>query len=67
FTVSERSEIRAQQQTISVVPVYLVIRKNLPHARELQRRFDQGYQQLVDSGQLDKLIAAHQAELHIPH
>lgn len=63
FSPEERQKFQFQPKAISVVPVYLVIRRNLPQAKELMARFDRGYQQLIDSGQLAKLSEAY--KLHM--
>jgi polar amino acid transport system substrate-binding protein len=53
---SEQAKITFQSNAIWEVPVYVVIRRNLPLAQELIDRFDKGYQALVDSGRLKPLI-----------
>jgi len=56
FLPDEQRKIISQTQAISEVPVYVVMRRDLPRAAELLDRFDRGYQQLVESGELAKLI-----------
>jgi len=56
FSTEEQAKISLQTQAISDVPVYVVMRRDLPHAAELLDRFDRGYQQLSESGELAKLI-----------
>ncbi|WP_243405453.1 substrate-binding periplasmic protein [Solimicrobium silvestre] len=63
FSQEERKKITFQRKAISIIPVYLVVRRNLPQAQELRDRFDQGYQQLADSGQLEKILALHKSQL----
>ena len=58
FTAAERSRISMQNKAIAVVPVYVVINKKLPRAAELMKRFDAGFQQLSESGQLTKILEA---------
>jgi len=43
--------------------VYLVVRRTLPNAKEFISRFDQGFQQLSDSGQLERMIEEYKAQL----
>lgn len=52
----EQSQIVAQSVAFDTVPVYLVIRRSHPLARTLIERFDRGFRQLVDSGQLQRMI-----------
>jgi polar amino acid transport system substrate-binding protein len=56
FSPAEQAKISLQTQAISEVPVYVVMRRDLPHAAELLDRFDRGFQQLEESGELAKLI-----------
>lgn len=58
FTAAERNRLSMQNKAIAVVPVYVVIHKKLPRAAELIRRFDAGFQQLSESGQLAKILEA---------
>ncbi|MFZ6744656.1 substrate-binding periplasmic protein [Undibacterium sp. JH2W] len=64
FSAAERQKIQMQGKPISVVPVYLVIRRNLLHAKELMTRFDRGFQQLSDTGQLARLSDVYKQQLH---
>jgi polar amino acid transport system substrate-binding protein len=56
FSPEEQSKIIAQTQAIAEAPVYVVMRRDLPRAAELLDRFDRGYQHLVESGELAKLV-----------
>ncbi|WP_223305989.1 ABC transporter substrate-binding protein [Massilia sp. NR 4-1] len=56
FSPEEQARITSQTTILRVVPLYLVIRRSHPHAQELVEKFDRGYKQLADSGQLAKLI-----------
>ena len=56
LTPAEQSQLSYQSTPISAVPTYLVLRRTLPHAHELIARFDRGYRQLADSGQLNRLL-----------
>lgn len=62
FRAEERHKLVAQSKALSVVPVYVVINKNLPRAKELMQRFDMGFQQLSDSGQLAKIIETYKLQ-----
>ncbi len=55
LTPAEQARLSAQPTPIATIPTYLVLRRTLPHARELLDRFEQGYRQLQDSGQLARL------------
>ncbi|MFZ6863336.1 substrate-binding periplasmic protein [Undibacterium sp. Ji67W] len=63
FSVEEQRRIKFQNKAISIVPVYLVVRRTLPNAKEFITRFDQGFQQLSDSGQLERMIDAYKTQL----
>jgi polar amino acid transport system substrate-binding protein len=63
FLPEDQTKISFQHKSISVVPVYVVIRRDLPQARALMERFDHGFQLLSDSGQLSRMIEAHRALL----
>ncbi len=56
LTPAEQAMLTVQPTPIATIPTYLVIRRTLPHAHELLRRFEQGYRQLQDSGQLARLL-----------
>jgi polar amino acid transport system substrate-binding protein len=56
FTPAERDKLSFQNNTIAIVPTYLVIRRSYPKAKEVIDRFDRGYLQLEKSGELHKLI-----------
>ncbi len=56
LTPAEQARLSVQPTPIATIPTYLVIRRTLPHARELLQRFEQGYRQLQDSGQLARLL-----------
>ncbi len=62
FNEQERKQIIFQSKPVSVVPVYFVVRRDLKQAKEFCDRFDRGYQQLVSSGQLEKLMVAYKAQ-----
>lgn len=62
FTAEERQKVVAQTKSISVVPVYVVINKAIPKAHLLMQRFDWGFQQLSESGQLAKIIEAYKLQ-----
>jgi polar amino acid transport system substrate-binding protein len=66
FSVEEQHRIKFQNKAISIVPVYLVVRRSLPNAKEFIARFDQGFQQLSESGQLEKMIDAYKAQFVTP-
>ncbi|ELX08699.1 hypothetical protein Jab_2c07540 [Janthinobacterium sp. HH01] len=55
LTEAEQARLSYQSKPISAVPTYVVLRRDLPNARELLDRFEQGYRQLQDSGQLLRL------------
>ena len=57
LTAAEQARLSYQSKPISAVPTYLVLRRDLPNARELLDRFEQGYRQLQDSGQLVRMQA----------
>ncbi len=57
LTPAEQARLSYQPKPISAVPTYLVLRRDLPNARELLDRFEQGYRQLQDSGQLARMQA----------
>ncbi len=63
FSAEEQRRIKSQSKAISIVPVYLVVRRTLPNAKEFISRFDQGFQQLSDSGQLERMIEEYKAQL----
>jgi len=65
FSIEDQRRIKSQGKAISIVPVYLVVRRTLPHAKEFISRFDQGFQQLSESGQLEKMIEAYKSQLSI--
>ncbi|MBV8656357.1 MAG: transporter substrate-binding domain-containing protein [Burkholderiales bacterium] len=56
FTAPERAKITSDENAMWAIPTYFVLRKSLPHAQDLMARFDRGYQQLITSGRLPKLI-----------
>jgi polar amino acid transport system substrate-binding protein len=51
-----QARLTYQKQLISHIPMYVVMRRNLPNARELLDRFDRGYKQLAESGELARLV-----------
>ncbi|MBJ7312641.1 substrate-binding periplasmic protein [Rugamonas sp. CCM 8940] len=53
---AEQGQLSFQSNPIATIPTFLVLRRTLPGARELIARFDQGYRQLYDSGQLARLL-----------
>ncbi len=55
LTPAEQARLSYQSKPISAVPTYLVLRRDLPNARELLERFEQGHRQLQDSGQLARM------------
>lgn len=57
LTPAEQARLSYQSKAISAVPTYLVLRRDLPNARELLDRFEQGYRQLQESGQLARMQA----------
>lgn len=66
FSLQDQNKIAFQKKPISIVPVYVVIRRNLHQAKELLDRFDRGFQQLTETGQLENMIEAHRAMLSAP-
>lgn len=56
LTPVEQSKIVAQSVAFDTVPVYLVIRRSHPLAQVLIDRFDRGFRQLSDSGQLQRIL-----------
>lgn len=56
LTPAEQARLTHQSRAIATVPTYLVLRKDLPHAQELLDRFEQGYRQFSESGQLAKAV-----------
>jgi polar amino acid transport system substrate-binding protein len=56
FTPAEREKLSFQNNTIAIVPTYLVIRRGHPKAKEIIDRFDRGFIQLEKSGELHKII-----------
>ena len=56
FVPESQAKLTSQKQLISLIPMYVVVRRSLPHASELIERFDRGYKQLSDSGELAKLL-----------
>jgi polar amino acid transport system substrate-binding protein len=56
FTPAEQERISFQDNAIWTVPVYFVIRRDYPKAKEIVERFDRGYRQLEQSGELTKLV-----------
>ncbi len=65
FSLEERKKITYQDKAFAVVPVYVVIRRDLRQAVELRDRFDRGFQQLVESGNYRKMVETYQAGLKI--
>ncbi len=63
FSKEDRQKIIFQRKALSVVPVYLVIRRDLGQAKELRDRFDRGFQQLIDSGRYQKMVDMYRANL----
>lgn len=57
LTPAEQARLSYQSKPISAIPTFLVLRRDLPRARELLDRFEQGYRQLQDSGQLARMQA----------
>ncbi|XLZ71392.1 transporter substrate-binding domain-containing protein [Massilia sp. SR12] len=53
---AEQAQIAFQGRPIALIPTYLVLRRDLPNAAELLERFDQGYKQISDSGQLARIL-----------
>lgn len=56
LTPEEQSKVVAQPLAFDTVPVYLVIRRSHPLAQVLIERFDRGFRQLSDSGQLQRIL-----------
>jgi polar amino acid transport system substrate-binding protein len=56
FPPEEQEKIGFQDNAIWTVPTYFVIRRSYPKAKEIIERFDRGYHQLAQSGELSKLI-----------
>jgi polar amino acid transport system substrate-binding protein len=56
FSPEQQAKISFQSEALSTVPTFVVIRRDLPHATELIERFDRGYQQLKNDGELDRLF-----------
>lgn len=56
FSPEDQNKISFQNNAIWTVPTYFVIRRSYPKAKEIIERFDRGYRQLVQSGELAKLI-----------
>jgi len=56
FPAENQAKISFQSDAFSTIPVYVVIRRDLPHAAELIERFDRGFQLLKDDGELDQLF-----------
>ncbi|HSY28439.1 MAG TPA: ABC transporter substrate-binding protein, partial [Burkholderiaceae bacterium] len=56
FPSAEQGKISFQDNAIWTVPTYFVIRRGYPKAKEIIERFDRGYHQLAQSGELSKLI-----------
>ena len=52
----EQAKISFQNNAIWTVPTYFVIRRSYPKAKEIIERFDRGYRQLAQSGELARLI-----------
>ncbi len=67
FGPEEQARITSQTMSLRVVPLYLVVRRSHPQARELVEKFDRGYKQLADSGQLSKLIEDSRKAVFTPH
>lgn len=53
---AEQAQIAFQSRPIALIPTHLVLRRDLPNAAELLERFDQGYRQISDSGQLARIL-----------
>lgn len=56
FSPSEQAKIVSDDDAMWSIPTYFVLRKSLPRAADLMARFDHGYQQLLASGRLPKLV-----------
>nr|WP_267871896.1 transporter substrate-binding domain-containing protein [Pseudoduganella violaceinigra] len=56
LTPAEQVNLSFQARPIALIPTYLVLRRNLPNAALLLERFEQGYRQLNDSGQLARMV-----------
>jgi polar amino acid transport system substrate-binding protein len=56
FPQEEQSKIVFQSNAIWTVPTYFVIRRDYPKAKEIIERFDRGYRQLAQSGELARLM-----------
>lgn len=56
LTPTEQASLSFQARPFALIPTYLVLRRDLPHAAELLERFEQGYRQLNDSGQLARIV-----------
>jgi len=56
LTPAEQARLSYQAHPIATVPTFLVLRRDLPHAQELLDRFDQGFRQLSESGQLAHIV-----------
>lgn len=64
LTPREQARLSYQTRPLATVPTYLVLRRDLPHAQELLDRFDQGFRQLNESGQLAHILAeAHRSNM----
>jgi polar amino acid transport system substrate-binding protein len=64
LTPREQSRLSYQARPLATVPTYLVLRRDLPRAQELLDRFDQGFRQLSESGQLAHILAeAHRSNM----
>lgn len=53
---AEQATLTYQARPIALIPTYLVLRRDLPNAAEILERFDQGYKQLSESGQLARIL-----------
>lgn len=56
LTPAEQASLSFQAKPFALIPTYLVLRRDLPHAAELMERFEQGYRQLNESGQLARIV-----------
>ena len=64
LTPREQSRLSYQARPLATVPTYLVLRRDLPHAQELLERFEVGFRQLNESGQLAHILTeAHHSNM----
>lgn len=56
LTPAEQARLTYQSRPLATIPTYLVLRRDLPRAQELLDRFEQGFRQFSESGQLAKAM-----------